>query len=466
MTQTKIQQFNPQIFSVWSDRVINSRLDCFYWMPNIYTKRLATSKFEVKKIRDIIESIKSGTTPKQNENPFGESHYYFIRNTDLQDGYITLEKAKTIRAEIYDRYLALNLRKGDVLVCIAGTIGVSGVFDLDVKAIFNQNVSRLRFKNNVLPEYANLWFNSNAFLSLINQNATQATIKYVNNDILGNLLIPLPPLSIQNKIVDIMEKAYKQRNGNKAKARKLLDSIDDYVLSDLGIKMPEIKKKMVFEVWSDKVEDRMDAEYWQPFLKKVEREISTGKYKIQKLKNFITEIHYGASVANAYVESGIPFLRILNLKPNNFNLSNVVNLPENFRKKLGKAFVKTDDLLISRSGTVGIVSVVPKEADGFAFGSFMIKFCLNEKINKKFASIWLNNKFNKLLTEREKIGAIQGNITISTIENFNIPNSPISIQNKIVKKVDSIYSRARALEEQSEKVLSEAKGKVEKIILS
>jgi len=64
---------------------------------------------------------------------------------------------------------------------------------------------------------------------------------------------------------------------------------------------------------------------------------------------------------------------------------------------------------------------------GFAFGSFIIKFCLNNEINKEFVSIWLNNKLNKLLTEREKIGAIQGNITIGTIENFDIPVPPLAI---------------------------------------
>jgi restriction endonuclease S subunit len=435
-------------------------------MPNIFKQKLAASKFEIKKIQDVIESIKSGTTPKQSEDPFGESDYYFIRNTDLQDGYITLEKAKTIKPEIYEKYSALNLKKGDVLICIAGTIGISGVFNLDAKAIFNQNVSRLRFKKDVLPEYANLWFNSEAFLSLIHQNATQATIKYVNNDILGNLPIPLPPLSIQNKVVEIMQKAYQEKREKEAKANKLLESIDDYVLNELGIKMPEIKRDMVFEVMSDKVENnRIDAEYWQPFLEDIEQTIRQSKYKTQKLKKFITKIHYGASTSNAYVDSGIPLLRILNLKPNYVDLSDVVYLPENFRKELGNAFVKAGDLLISRSGTVGIVSVVPKEADGFAFGSFMIKFCLNYTINKEFVSIWLNNKLNKLLIEREKIGAIQGNITIGTIENFDIPVPPLAIQNKIVEKINFYYSQARKLKDEANNNLQKAKEKVEQIIL-
>ncbi|MFH1713351.1 MAG: restriction endonuclease subunit S, partial [Candidatus Jacksonbacteria bacterium] len=279
--------------------------------------------------------------------------------------------------------------------------------------------------------------------------------------------IPLPPLQTQTKIVSIMQKAYQEKKEKEEQARKLLESIDDYVLGELGIKMPKIQKEMVFEVASDKVENsRIDAQYWQPFLEKIEQAINNGQYKTQKLKNFITKIHYGASTSNAYADDGIPFLRILNLKPNHFNLSDVMYLPEDFRKELGNAFVKAGDLLISRSGTVGIVSVVPKEADGFAFGSFMIKFCLNNKeINKEFVSIWLNNKLNKLLTEREKIGAIQGNITISTIENFTVPIPLFSTQSKIAEKVKSIYSQAQKLKKDADDNLQTAKKKVEQMIL-
>ena len=135
------------------------------------------------------------------------------------------------------------------------------------------------------------------------------------------------------------------------------------------------------------------------------------------------------------------------------------------RKDLGNAFVKEGDLLISRSGTVGMVSVVPKEAEGFAFGSFMIKFCLNEKLNKNYISAWLNTKLQKLLTEREKIGAIQGNITIETIENFKIPLPPVDVQNKIAEEVKRRMQKAEQLQKEAKEELEKAKQEVERIIL-
>lgn len=199
---------------------------------------------------------------------------------------------------------------------------------------------------------------------------------------------------------------------------------------------------------------RLDAKYWLPAIRELQKAIQNGKYKSQKLGDFITDIRYGLSTANDYVDFGIPFLRILNLKNDGIDISDVVYLSEDQKDEIGKAVVHEGDLLISRSGSVGIVVVVPKEAENFAFGSFMIKFCLNEKINKQFIAAWLNSEASRKLIEREKIGAIQGNITIETIKNFDIPIPPLSVQNEVVKKIQEAYEQKKKKETEILKILS------------
>jgi len=309
----------------------------------------------------------------------------------------------------------------------------------------------------------NIYQKSKVFFNLCTNWNNQSG---VNNSLLSSIKIPLPPLQTQNKIVSLMDSAYSSKKSKEYKAQQLLDSINDYVLDELGIKLPEGKDKMIYVVNSDEAENkRIDAYYYQPKFEEIEKAVKNGKFEIKELKNVITKIHYGASVKNEYVDEGIPLLRIMNLKPNKFNLRDVVKLPESMKKDLGTAFVNEGDLLISRSGTVGMVSVVPKEAEGFAFGSFMIKFCLNEKVNKNYISAWLNTKLQKLLTEREKIGAIQGNITIETIENFKIPLPPLSVQNKIADEVRKRMQKAEQLQKKAKEELEKAKLEVEKIIL-
>ena len=212
----------------------------------------------------------------------------------------------------------------------------------------------------------------------------------------------------------------------------------------------------IFTTWSDDVEKggRLDAKYWLPAIRELQKAIQNGKYKSQKLGDFITDIRYGLSTANDYVDFGIPFLRILNLKNDGIDVSDVVYLSEDQKDEIGKAVVHEGDLLISRSGSVGIVVVVPKEAENFAFGSFMIKFCLNEKINKQYISAWLNSEASRKLIEREKIGAIRGNITIETIKNFDIPIPPLSVQNEVVKKIQEAYEQKKKKQAEILKILS------------
>lgn len=69
--------------------------------------------------------------------------------------------------------------------------------------------------------------------------------------------------------------------------------------------------------------------------------------------------------------------------------------------------------------------------------------------------MWLNNKISQLFIKREKIGAIQGNITIETIENLQIPTPPLATQKKLAGEVKERLAQAK-------KINAEAKGEVEK----
>ena len=470
----ELQQKNlmPQIFTIWSDE-IEGRIDPSFYRPEIFVLAKRMAKINHYKLDDLVDDLSGGATPKIAENFYLEKNGVpFLRVQNITDEGIDLEDVKFIKPEVHNTMLKRSrLQKDDVVFTITGRIGSASLVPDNFEGNINQHSVRLHFKNEIngikiLPQYIVIYFNSTIGRTLSFQGITGGTRPALDYKVLKNLPIPLPSLGIQNKIVEIMAKAYAEKKEKETAAEKLLGSIDDFVLEELGIKISEIKKEMVFEVWSNKVENnRIDSEYWQPYLEKIEKTINNSKYKTQKLKDFITKIYYGASTSNAYVDEGIPLLRILNLKPNYFNLLKVVYLPESFRKELGNAFVETGDLLISRSGTVGMVSVVPPEASGFAFGSFMIKFCLDDKINKEFVSLWLNNKVNKLLTEREKIGAVQGNITIGTIENFDIPVPSLAIQNKIVEKVNSYYSQSKTWQNEAQEIFIKAKQKVEQMIL-
>ncbi len=280
-------------------------------------------------------------------------------------------------------------------------------------------------------------------------------------------LIPYPNKETRAKVVDILEKAHKQREEKLKQAEELLGSIDDFVRQQLGIDYKEPEEEKIYTVNSHAIENnRQDPSYHNPKFATTINQLKKGKFPLKELGNYITEIRYGASIKNDYVDDGIPLLRILNLKPNKIDLRDVVRLPKSKSKEIGNCYVYENDLLISRSGSIGIVAVVPKEADGFAYGSFMIKFRVNEQLDNNYVSIWLNSDISKLLVQRERIGAIQGNITIPTIQSFLLPLPPVEKQKEIARKVFEKYQEVEKLKTEASKLLEEAKKQVEAMILN
>jgi type I restriction enzyme M protein len=264
-----------------------------------------------------------------------------------------------------------------------------------------------------------------------------------------------------------LQKVYIIKKEKKKKAEELLNSVDDYILSELGIKLPEFKDEQFYTTTFANIKGcRFDPAYYQPKYYVFGEALKNGKYPLNSLGEFIASIHYGASVKNIYAEEGIPLLRILNLKPNEINSSEVVKLPVDKKKEIGNAYVKEGDFLISRSGTIGVTAIVPKEAAGFAYGSFMIKFRIGgNKVEPFYLSLIMNSKIVQLQIERMKIGAIQHNITIPSIKSLLIPFPSLSIQHKIAKEVKSRREKAKALTNEAREIIIKTKEEVERIII-
>lgn len=446
---------------------IEGRFDPFYYKPQ-YRKMeetLKMSAYPIVKLHDVVDDIRNGSTPPGGK--FEEEGIPFIRsqNFDL-DG---VKVKQYITEDFHNQLERSKVKSGDVLIAVVGaTLGVIGYVQENIReANINQNVARLIVKEKVNSKYLAIYLDSKFGKEQILRTATLTTQNYLNNQLLENIFIILPSRRIQDKIAEIMDEAYRLKKEKEAEAEKLLNSIDAYVLNELGIKLNGAKEEKVFATTFDKIRGkRFDPYSRQPKYEKFDQSLQKGLYQIKLLGSYLTDIKYGASVKNIYAEEGIPLLRITNLKPNQINLSEVVKLPYEKKNEIGNCYVQEGDFLISRSGTLGITAIVPKEANGSAYGSFMIRFRIKEeKLDSSYLSTIMNSKIVRVQILRTKIGAIQGNITIPAIEELKIPLPPVSVQQKIAEEVNSRREKAKKLKAEAKEIVSKAKEKVEKMIL-
>lgn len=434
-------------------------------VPRKLIERLNNTEYPVTTLGNMLRGLRYGTSSPPT---YVDAGIPFIRATNIKNGQIITYNMKYMSRDEAKKFAKCQVKKDNVIIVRSGVnTGDCAVVSKGFNGAFAAYDLILTVKDELNAQYLNIFLNSSFGKGQIKRLKARSAQPHLNAEEVKSFRIPLPPREIQDMIAQKMDEACGIKKEKESKAERLLNSIDDYILGELGITLPELNDEKCFTINFGQIKaERFDPYYHQPKFKGLELSLNNGSYKIDALGNHIADIRYGASLKNIYVEIGIPLLRILNLKPNEFDLTEVVSLPFDKKKEIGRCFVEEGDFLISRSGSIGITAIVPKEANGFAFGSFMIKFRIKEKeLVPFYLSVLMNSRIVQEQIIRERIGAIQGNITIPSIKNLNISLPPLSVQQRIAIEVKFRRDEAKRLKQEAKEAIEKAKEEVERMIL-
>ena len=319
------------------------------------------------------------------------------------------------------------------------------------------------------PEYLAAFLRSDIVLSQTEYMMTGATLPRLQLADVKDLLIPILSEREQNRIIRVIEAARAKKEKAARQAHELLAQADDFLLSELGVEMPAADRgaKVFYRRFDELSGNRLDPFYYRDEFLRLEEKAASSPFPKARLGEMLSDIRYGASVGNNYADEGIPILRISDLKPNEISADEIVYLPEIDRKRLGGCFVRAGDFLVSRSGTIGVVARISDDYDGFAFGSFMIKFSLRDgaPVNPSYLSFFLNSPLGSKFFERNRVGAVQGNITIPIIRNTLLILPPLAAQTKIAARIMKIRAQADKIRAEAAESFRLAKLEVERIIL-
>lgn len=97
--------------------------------------------------------------------------------------------------------------------------------------------------------------------------------------------------------------------------------------------------------------------------------------------------------------------------------------------------LQVGDLLITRSGTIGITSVFPGYRMPVIPGAFSIRFRLKESLNPQYARVYFNAHQGRSLLLKEAQGGVQKNITGTAILKLNIPIPSLFEQKMICNRL-------------------------------
>ncbi len=168
----------------------------------------------------ICDGFQYGYTEKATFEKIGP---HFIRITDIGDGIINDSGAPYCKIDS-DLFIKYKINKDDILIARMGSVGENGLATHNIDGVFASYLIRIVPRSNA--KYVCNFLQTNLYWGQISEKAQGTTRLNVNANVLKNLIIPLPPLAEQQRIVDRIKSLFAKLDEAKEKAQAVVDSFE------------------------------------------------------------------------------------------------------------------------------------------------------------------------------------------------------------------------------------------------
>ncbi len=484
----KKNQQSPETFIVWSDEVIG-RLDPFFYRP-VFKQLIAPindTKHEAIPLGDIVEFSIAGDWG-EDPNTFEPNPNYtlcnVLRNTNFDNKYNFNFDDVAQRYVRNDKVEKLALQKGEILIEKSGGSPVQPVgrvafveeLPFENPVVFSNFLQKIKIADNeFFPEYVFTYLQAIYHLGYTEFLQNQTTgIKNLRLDDFFNIRVIKLPKSEQKKVAKLAFDIREEVKQLEVQALEVLDSIDDYVLGELGIKLEPEEEQMTFEIWSDEITERIDPSFFRPIFETLDNAFATTKYKTGTLSDLSLKITSGAtplSKGDAYInaDTGVPFVRSGDINMDNkIDFENLLYLkPEVHNKKLKGSQLQKGDLLIAIVGaTIGQISVYEDDKEANINQAIALVRLNKNEINPEFAKEFLFSTIGQMQLDRIKRPVARANINLNEAGNMKIICPVKQKQDEMVRRIKKIRTRANTLFAEADKLVASTQKQVEKMILA
>jgi len=186
---------------------------------------------------DDLFSHNTGKALNKSENKEGTELEY-ITTSNLYWNYFELDNLKTMPFKDSE-IEKCTVQKGDLLVCEGGEVGRTAIWNFDRTICIQNHIHRLRAYETSLNKsfyyYVMFLYKEG---KLIDDYAKGIGIKGLSSNALGSIIIPLPPLAVQNAIVAKLEQVL-----------PLVDAYENAILQKEELKsvLPDKIKKAILQ---------------------------------------------------------------------------------------------------------------------------------------------------------------------------------------------------------------------------
>ncbi len=371
--------------------------------------------WEIKKLGEVCETSSGGTPSKSHQEYYEGGNIPWLRSGEISQGliydtelYITEEGLNKSSAKIFPIDTV-------VIAMYGATVGQVGILKKAMST--NQAVCGIFPTKYFTPLFLVYYLKAKKayFLSLASGGAQPN----ISQNIIKNTLIPIPPLSEQERIVGELDCL----SGVIEKKKQQLKELD------------ALAQSIFYEMFGS-VDDNFN------------------NFKIAPLSEVFSVIKDGTHQTPQYVDekNGVKFLSAKDVVSGVIDWSNIKYIPFDLHEELHKRVApKRNDILLCKNGTYGICSLV--ETDEI-FDIYVSLALLRPNVGyiPKYLVYAINNPITKFQFDKSIKGIGVPNLHLGEIKKTMIIIPPFLLQQQFAEKIEKIEKQKELIRKSIEEV--------------
>lgn len=339
---------------------------------------------------------------------------------------------KYISPKTYRTLKGVEISPNNLLMSRSGTIGKCTISSRsNIGKIYSDDIIRISFKNEHDLGYTYAFFQTNDGQLILQTNNYGAVVKHIEPEHLESIVVPNAPDYLKKEIHQLINLSYSLRDDS----NDLLDQAEKILYSELNLKPIEILKKDNFvnpnnlrsyTTKLSKLRLRLDSSYHLPIFDKIEKHIEDFCSEIKYLrdKEITNAIILPGRFKRTYVEQGEHGIKFIGGRQiNDLNPPSEKFLSKSIHGgRLGKELILHENcILITRSGTIGKVALVPKHWEDWAANEHIIRVFPNNNNIAGYIFCWLNSEYGHEMIRKHTYGAVVDEIDATHVGDIPIP---------------------------------------------
>lgn len=383
----------------------------------------------MERLGDLFTLI-GGGTPTTSNNEYWGYGTPWISSADIDNKGIIISRRNVTNLGVENSTTNV-VSKGTVVVVTR--VGLGKVAQLPCDMCFSQDIQALVPKHDDYSYSAEyLKYQLAYIMQTLKYHGQGTTISGITKKQLADVMLYMPSVDMQKHIVNRIEELFSQLDAGVETLKKTKAQLAVY------------RQAVLKEAFDSATVDCQMLPI-EGLLSKERKGMTTGPF--------------GTIIKKAdHKSSGVPMLGIENIGNGEFRDGNKIYVTVEKAKELKPFEVQENDIIISRSGTVGEICTVPKRAKGSLLSTNLMRIALDESVIRSDYFIHLFRSKGIVLDQVKELckGSTRAFLNQTILKQIIFPVPSLDCQGNVVKIITARLSVCENIEQTINTTLQQA----------